>query len=103
MIKPLFINIIAVGLLTGCGPPHKAPIAPTMTQDEAMAYCRGRIDEASRPKTRVGVGIGIGSGGKVSTKGGVAIGIDVSSDANKNKRYQNCVLENSGEAPSDQY
>lgn len=103
MFKPLSMSILMTSVIAGCTAPEKAPVVPTMTQSEAMSYCRGRLDEISKPTTKVGLGIGIGSGGKVSTNTGISIGIDVSSDANKNKRYQSCVLEKSGKEADDSY
>ena len=76
--------------------------APTMSVEEATLFCRAEITEATTPKNEVAIGVGV-SGGKVSPRASVSIGIDVTSDEAKQKRFENCVIRNSGQAPSETF
>ena len=97
------IGLIGLGcsvLLIGCTDP--TPSEPTMTLDEAMTFCRAEIIEDTRTKTTVGVGVGI-SGGDVKPRGNISVSVNLSTDAQKQDRFETCVIRNSGEEPTETF
>ncbi len=91
------ITILLFGLVA-CTTPQ--PEAPSMSLDEAMEHCRAEVEEQSRTKTTVGVGVGV-SDGKVRPTGGIRIGIDLTSDDQKQKNFESCVVKKSGQEATE--
>jgi len=96
-----YILITSFLALSACTEPGPDP-APTMSVADAMSVCRADIIEATTPKSSVAVGVGV-SGGDITPRANISVGIDVTSDAQKQKRYEACVMRNSGESPTEPF
>ena len=91
-----YLVLASVMSLSACTDPKPVSV------EEAMAECTYRARSAIKPDVRVGVGVG--TGGYYGNRVHGGIGIELSGDYLKgrspNEVYETCVVDRSGEKPT---
>jgi|GEM_PF-5814456 len=83
-----------LGICSMTGLAACTPAAPTMDVAQAEQFCRAQV--LKPVDTNVHLGVGIGTGGKVSTSGGISIGVNLDAMASPKAAYAKCVKKNAG-------